>query len=192
MSDPQTALGPARAEGIATVEALPHRGMITLKGDLAAAGIKNAATGIAGTDMPGPLSCTMVDGRGIAWMAPDELLLFVPPEEVAQSLSAIETALAGAHATAVDMSDARAAFRVHGPHAREVLAKLSPVDFAPESFGPGTFRRTRLAQVPVAIWSEGAADFGVICFRSVAVYVFDILAGAAADGSAVGYFPAGS
>ena len=35
------------------------------------------------------------------------------------------------------MSDARAVFQVSGPSAREVMAKLCPVDLSPEAFKPG-------------------------------------------------------
>jgi len=192
MSEPQTALGGARFEGIATVEERPPQGMITLKGDLSDARIKNAATGVAGVDLPGPLEGFGLGERGIAWMAPDELLIFVPYDEVATTIEMIERLMDGAHATVVDVSDARAVFRIGGAHAREVLAKLTPADVSPDKFSRGSCRRTRLAQVPVAIWDEGDGRFGLICFRSVAVYVFELLATAAQDGAAVGYFPAGS
>ncbi|ARE39691.1 Sarcosine oxidase gamma subunit [Rhodovulum sp. P5] len=192
MSEPVTALGGRRFTGIATVEERPLQGMITLKGDLSDPRIKNAATGVAGVDMPGPLEGSGLGEHGIAWMAPDELLVFVPYQEVTRTIATIEKTLEGFHATVADVSDARAVFRVSGPHAREVLAKLTPADMSPEAFPPGSCRRTRLAQVPVAIWAEGEGALGLICFRSVAVYVFDLLANAAQEGASVGYFLAGA
>ena len=86
------------------------------------------------------------------------------------------------------MSDARASFRVSGPHAREVLGKLCPVDLAPAQFTPGMFRRTRMAQVPAALWLAEEDALQVICFRSQARYVFDLLCVAAQEGSEVGVY----
>jgi sarcosine oxidase subunit gamma len=68
------------------------------------------------------------------------------------------------------------------------MAKLAPVDFAPGAFGPGDFRRSRLAQVAGAFWMEEDGSFCIICFRSVADYVFKLLKVAAQPGSAVGAF----
>ncbi|SIO07871.1 sarcosine oxidase subunit gamma [Rhodovulum sp. ES.010] len=188
MSEPVTALNGARAEGIATVEEAPARGMVTLRADLSARKVKSAVRKVAGVALPDPLAASWDGPRGAAWMAPDELLLFMPSPEAAETVEALEAALEGQHATAADVSDARAVFRVHGPGAREVLAKLTPADMAPDAFPEGRVRRTRLAQVPVAIWAE-TGGFGLVCFRSVAGYAFDLLKGAAAPGSAVGYFP---
>jgi sarcosine oxidase subunit gamma len=95
-------------------------------------------------------------------------------------MEAIGKAMTGAHHLAVDVSDARAVFRVEGAKAEQVLAKLSPVDFA--KLEPGELRRTRAAQVAAALWREGDG-FTVVCFRSVARYVFDLLASGAKPGS---------
>ena len=84
--------------------------------------------------------------------------------------------------------NARAMVRLSGKGAREVLAKLSPVDLAPGSFGPGDFRRTRVAQVAAAFWMEADESFRIVCFRSVAEYLFGVLKVAAQPGSEVGYF----
>ncbi|MBL3608648.1 sarcosine oxidase subunit gamma [Rhodovulum sulfidophilum] len=190
MSEPVTALGGACIEGLVRIVEQPLQGMIALKGDLADAKIRNAATGVTGIDLPGPLEGRVEGERGLAWMAPDELLLFVPYAEVARTMETIGRALKGRHATLADMSDARAVFRLDGAAGREVLARLTPADMAPEAFGPGRFRRSRLGQVPAAIWCESPDRFGLICFRSVAVYVRDLLTAAAAA-PPVGYFPAG-
>jgi sarcosine oxidase subunit gamma len=93
------------------------------------------------------------------------------------------------HALAVNVSDARAMFRVSGgAAAREVLAKLCPVDMSPGVFKSGMFRRTRMAQVATAFWMDDNEDIYIICFRSVAQYVFDLLKTAAQPGSKVDVF----
>ena len=63
-------------------------------------------------------------------MSPDEYLLLLPYGETDAALATIAEALKGQHHLAVTLSDARAVFRVEGAKADQVLAKLSPVDFA--------------------------------------------------------------
>lgn len=188
MSETVTALGGAQYAGYATITEQPARGMITLRGNLAEVAVKNAATGVAGVDMPDQRACRIVGPRGIAWMSPDELLVMVPDDEVASTVTTMTETLAGQHSLVVDVSDARALFRIEGPGAREALAKLSPVDLSPAAFGPGQIRRTRLGHVPVAFWMVGDDAFELVCFRSVAQYVFDLLKAAAEPGGEVGVF----
>lgn len=164
------------------------QGMITLRGDLSAPKVKSAATSVAGGKMPIQGECTTIDARGIAWMSPDEVLVMCAYDTVTANLTKMQKALAKTHALVVNVSDARAVFEVSGPNAREVMAKLCPVDLSPETFKPGMFRRTRMAQVPAAFWMRDAETFQIICFRSVAEYVFGILKTASQPESKVGYF----
>tara|TARA_R110002072_G_scaffold22400_36_gene78618 strand:- start:2975 stop:3544 length:570 start_codon:yes stop_codon:yes gene_type:complete len=189
MSDPVTALKNAAFDGgIAAITEIGPLGMITLRGDLDAAFIRNASTAVAGVDYPDDRMCNCVGERGIAWMSPDELLVMCPYAEVAQSLDKIHKTINAHHTLAVNVSDARAVFQVKGPRAREVMAKLAPVDLAPGQFTPGMFRRTRMAQVPAAFWMRDDETFQIICFRSVAQYMFDVLKVAAQPGSQVDHF----
>ncbi|MGC3936419.1 sarcosine oxidase subunit gamma [Roseobacter sp. EG26] len=186
MSDPVTALDGAVSDaGIATITEVPLQGMITLRGDLSTTAVKNAATGVAAVDMPGQGEANCVENRGICWMSPDELLVLCPYETVAANIELMQKTLGDAHALAVNVSDARASFRVGGGRAREVIAKLCPVDLSPDAFKPGMFRRTRMAQVPAAFWMRDEDSFQIICFRSQAQYVFDLLTVAAQPGSEV-------
>lgn len=180
--------GIAWADGIAEIEEIGPLGMITLRGDLSATALRKAATGVAGVDMPVQGEARFKKDAGLCWMSPDELMVVCPYDKAAANLNKLRKALGDAHALAVDVSDARAVFRLSGPHAREVLAKLAPVDLSPGSFDPGMFRRTRLAQVPAALRMVDDETFEVICFRSVAQYVFDVLKVAGQPGSAVGFF----
>lgn len=164
------------------------QGMITLRGDLGSTAVKAAVRDVTSQDVPGSRGIAVEGERGVAWMSPDELLLLVPHGEAEAAVATMAEALKGDHATIANVSDARALFHVTGPHAREALAKLSPADLHPDSFGPGEMRRTRLAQVPAAIWQGSDDAFSVICFRSVAQYVFDILALSVKEGGEVGYF----
>ena len=188
MSDAVSALQGARFDGYVRVEEAGLRGMITLRGDPASAPVRKAATGAAGVDMPGQRQAQVNGDCGIAWMSPDELLVMVPYAEVDEKLAGIEKMLKGKHYLAVNVSDARAVFRLAGKAVREVVAKLAPVDMSPDAFGIGDFRRTRFAQVPAAFWMPDDQTVEIICFRSVAEYMFNILKDAATQGGEVGAF----
>jgi sarcosine oxidase subunit gamma len=174
--------------GIADIKEIGLQGMITLRGDLSAKTVIDAATTAAGVKMPEQGSANHDGASGLCWMSPDELLILCPYEDVKATLAGIHTALGKTHALAVDVSDARASLRVSGPNARDVMAKLAPVDFSAEGFRIGMFRRTRLAQVAAAFWMTDNQSFQIVCFRSNAQYVFDLLKVAAQTGSEVGFF----
>lgn len=150
---------------------IADRGMITLRGDLSDPRLCAAIEAETGLAMPPPRRIGFSDAQAAAWMAPDELMLFQPRAAVVARVAALGAALAGMHHLVVDVSDARALFRLEGRGAREVLAKGAPVDLAPQAFGPGDFRRTRLGQVAVAFWMPAAETFELMCFRSVADHV---------------------
>lgn len=186
MSEAVTALGGAQsAEGIAEIAEVPLQGMITVRGDLSDKKFLAAITKGRAKQMPGPGQAVIADDSGVAWMSPDEVLILCAYNDVALELAALQKNLGASHALAVNVSDARASFRITGPHARDVLAKLCPVDLSPDAFGPGQFRRTRMAQVPAALWQATPDTFQIICFRSQAQYVFDLLCLAAQPGSEV-------
>jgi sarcosine oxidase, subunit gamma len=164
-----------------SVDELRLQGMIGLRGDPV------ALSGACGLPLPGCGRICSDGDRTLAWMSPDELLLMLPHASVESTLSMLSNALMGQHYMAIDISDARATFALTGPGAREVLAKLSPADLHPDSFGPGQFRRTRLGQVAAAFWQVSDDAFQVICFRSVADYMAALLTQSAKDGR-VGHF----
>ncbi|MCT8160226.1 sarcosine oxidase subunit gamma [Pseudoruegeria sp. SHC-113] len=183
-----SALAGAQSSGIAKVSEAGMRGMITLRGDFADAGFAEAVKAVTGCDLPGQRNVAEQGGKGVAWMSPDEVLIMVPHDEAEAAVAQLCQALKGSHFMAVNVSDARAVFTIEGSGAREVLAKLAPVDLSPEAFGTGEIRRTRLAQVPAAFWMSGDEELTLVAFRSVAQYVFDLLTMSASEGSEVGFF----
>ncbi len=188
MSDPVSALSGARFEGIAKVEEAGLCGMITLRGDFASAGFAAAVKAATGADLPATGRIAEGTDGAAAWMSPDELLLMVPHPEVNTRPAVLTEALSGEHALAVNVSDARAVFRISGDGARETLAKVAPVDLSAAAFKAGDFRRTRMAQVAGAFWLNGEGTLTVVCFRSVGEYMFKLLSAAAHRQSAVGVY----
>jgi sarcosine oxidase, subunit gamma len=184
----ESALRGESFRGFATVSEAGLRGMVTLRADLSSPQVQAAVRQVAGVDLPGQRRIAQSgDGRGVAWMSPDEILVLCPRDEAGAVAAALGTALAETHHLVADVSDARAVLRVEGPDGalREVMAKLTPTDLAPDSFGPGELRRSRIAQVPAAFWIEDGG-VTVICFRSVARYAFDLLRLSATPGGEVG------
>ncbi|WP_243730738.1 sarcosine oxidase subunit gamma [Rubellimicrobium sp. CFH 75288] len=169
---------------MADVRALGPLGMVTLRTDLAAAA--GALRDGLGLDVPERLRIAGDTRRGAAWMAPDELLLFVAPGEGGAVAADLGRRLGEVPHLCADVSDLRVGFAVEGEGWREVLAKLSPADLHPDAFGSRAFRRTRLGQVAAAIWPEGDGAH-VLVFRSFGDYTLRLLRQSAFDG-AVGFF----
>lgn len=182
MAEAVSPLGGRVAEGAVTVRDGGLRGMITLRGDLSDPDLRALCEEVTGAAFPDRNRAQVAGQAGLAWMSPDEVLVMVPHAGVGAALARIGAGLAGRHHLAVDVSDARAVIVLDGAGAREVLAKVAPVDLHPAAFRPGDFRRTRLGQVAGAFWCEAPDRFVVVCFRSVADYAFALLAQSAKDG----------
>lgn len=179
MSDPASALGGASFTGFASVREIGPLGMISLRAK-DVTGLAEAVKAATGAGLPAVRRIETAGDNACGWMSPDEYLLVLPYAGVTAAIATLNAALAGQHFLAVDVSDARAVFRVEGDKAAQVLAKLAPVDFA--MLAPGELRRTRAAQVAAAFWQQGNG-YTVVCFRSVGRYMFDLLASSALPGS---------
>lgn len=163
---------------LARVAPVSGLGMVMIRADLDRAG--DAIAEAAGLPIPARTRIVVEGDRALGWMSPDELLLTLPHAEVPAAVAALSDALSGEHALVADVSDMRCVHDVIGDGADHVLAKLSPTDWA--NFPADGLRRTRLAQVPAAIWAV-PGGFRIIAFRSVTDYVAGILAVGAAPGS---------
>ncbi|MDD9722467.1 sarcosine oxidase subunit gamma family protein [Sulfitobacter sp. PR48] len=189
MSDPVSALKNISDDtGLVTISEIGPIGMITLRGDLSDKALVKAAVAAGGVNLPEQGHCNTQGSQGIAWMSPDELLIICAYADVQDRLADLREKLAGSHALVVNVSDARAVFDIKGDHAREVIAKLAPVDMHPDQFNGTMFRRTRFAQVPAAFWMPDGTSARIVCFRSVAQYMFDLLKTAAMPGSEVRHY----
>jgi len=167
----------------AAITALPPNGMVTIRGDFASAPFAASLREVTGLSVPDTRRITLDGQSALGWMSPDELLWLC--ENGPNSAAALSKALGEQHSLIVDVSDARARFRIEGSGAREVIAKGAPVDMAKLSLGE--IRRTRLGQVAVAFWmSEGNEAIDLICFRSVAGFVEEWLINAARPGTLPG------
>ncbi|MDO5647170.1 sarcosine oxidase subunit gamma [Paracoccus sp. (in: a-proteobacteria)] len=163
---------------LAQITRITGLGMVTIRADLPRMG--EALAESVGLPIPDATQITTDGKRSLGWMAPDELLLMLPVDQVADALILLEQALTGEPGLVVDMSDARVIIDITGPHTDDVITKLAPVDIARTT--PGTLRRSRLAQTAAAFWRI-PDGWRVIGFRSTADYLTTILHNAAAPGT---------
>lgn len=175
-------------EGFVEVRAIGLQGMVTIRGDFASDAIREAVTDVAKVAFPEQRGASVDGARGLLWMSPDELMLLVPHAEAAGCTARLAEALSGQHALVLDVSDARAVFRLKGRAVREVIAKLAPLDMAPDGLRPGELRRTRFGKVATGVWLEDEETATLFCFRSVSDYMFELLCTAAHPDSRVDYF----
>ena len=190
LNAPVNALGGARSQGFVSIEELPPIGMVILRGDFTASKFKSAVKKSAGVAIPALRQVAQAGDNTLCWMSPDELLLVTGYDSAADKKAALDKALSGQHFMAEVVSDARAMFRVIGQPAqvRELIAKPAPVDMSADAFAPGDIRRSHIGQVAAAFWMVDDNTLHLVCFRSVARYVFDLLDISATKGSEVGLF----
>ncbi len=133
-----------------------------------------------GVTRPEPRRIARGQDRACGWMSPDEYLILLPYDEAAAAEASLAQALSGRHHLVVNVSDARAIFRIEGAKADQVLRKLMPVDF--DRLERNELRRSRAAQTAAAVWAEDEG-FTLVCFRSAAGYVMGLLTHSAMPGS---------
>ena len=184
MSEVVSALAGARASGMVDLAEAGATGMITLRGDHALLGA--ALQSVLDLSAPGVRQVVAGNGAQVLWMSPDELLVITGYDAAPGIAVELEAALGDAFATVAVVSDARALIRLSGAQVRDVLAKLCPVDFS--SFPVGSLRRTRAAQVAAAVWRDSDDGWSLICFRSVAGYVWEALVTVAQPGGEVALY----
>jgi sarcosine oxidase subunit gamma len=77
------------------------------------------------------------------------------------------------------LSHSRTRIALAGAPARDVLARLVPLDFHPRAFAPGSFAMTGLHHTPVLIHCTGKTSFDVYALRTFAMSVWDAITDAA-------------
>ena len=140
-------------------------GMIAIRGDAESPSLQNAMK-LIGVAVPGKREIVGGPDLHAAWMAPDEVLVMLPVEQVRDAVGKLESALQGEHFLCVDVSDMRTCVEVSGYGSRDLLAKGTPVDVSPEAFRIGQFRRSLFAQIQAAFWLVGEQTVRMLCRRS--------------------------
>ena len=146
-------------------------GMILFRGDLKSKTLQEVIYEITKVKVPIRGKINTEGQSSIAWMSPDELLLFVPLKKVKSLTETLAKKLVDEDTLIWDISDLRTVFEIEGDYIREVLAKNTPADLNRDKMKKGVFRRTRFGQVAVAFWFESDTKWFLICRRSEAKYI---------------------
>jgi sarcosine oxidase subunit gamma len=136
-----------------------------------------------GVELP-TAPCTWVQGEtaAVIWLGPDEWLV-TSPFSTPEALDAgLRTAVAG-HGAVVDVSGQRTTLRLHGVHARDLLATGCALDLHPRAFPAGTAAQTTvgLAGVVLLALDDTAGDFRLIVRSSFARHLAGWLLDAAVE-----------
>ncbi|MEM9851402.1 MAG: sarcosine oxidase subunit gamma family protein [Pseudomonadota bacterium] len=187
MSEPQSVAQGASFDGAVTVADAGVRGMVTLRADLTDAAVAQAVKAATGLPMPALRRIETAGDRAVAWMSPDEAMVFCPYGDAPALADTLTDALGDTHSLVANVSDARAVFRLTREGVRQVLAKGTPADVSVAALPAGEMRRTRLGQVAVAFWLDDEETAHLVCFRSVGRFVWAWLQTASAPGSLPNY-----
>jgi sarcosine oxidase subunit gamma len=165
------------------------RGMIDLRGLASDRKFMAAAKQALGIELPKqPRTSTSWGEIKVLWLSIDQWLILAPRAKVAELLASLDTALAGIHSLAVDVSDMRAVIRLEGEGAREVLMKGCSLDLLSGEYGPGTVRRMRFAEIAALLHVVEDDAFDVYVFRSYADHAWDYLLATAREPAKIRLF----
>jgi heterotetrameric sarcosine oxidase gamma subunit len=176
----RTALGSAiaglRVHGdpaVVQLRELPAAAMIDLRLEPSDTTALTAAQSALALDLPlTPGKSRTRAGHVALWLGPDQWLIAAS----AASAALLVQTLDGVAASAVDVSDLRAAFELAGPRAEDVLRKGCAIDLHPRAFAPGDCALTSFARVRVALrQSDGRHTYQLFVERSYALYLWDWL-----------------
>lgn len=111
-----------------------------------------------GMGFPGAGRATGKAGARAIWFSQGQALLLGP----------VPDASLARHGALSDQSDAWAVVRLDGKGARDVLARLVPLDLRAGRFKRGATARTDLAHMPASLTRIGENAFQIMVFRSMA------------------------
>lgn len=115
-----------------------------------------------------------LDALGLAWPAPDRASLSAKAACLwsgrgqAFLIDAAPPKGLEASAALTDISDGWVALQIEGAGARDVLARLFPLDLAPAAFPVGATARSGLVHMMALLHRTGPEAFAVYLFRSMA------------------------
>jgi sarcosine oxidase subunit gamma len=160
----------------ARIAALPVYGCLDLRLDPRNEAAASAVASALDAALPGPNTWVTAGSAQVLWQAYDEWLILTADGRQTAFAASLHSALADAHGAVTDVTDLRAAFRLQGPRARDVLQKGCAVDLHPRVFGPASCVTTALARVRVTLRQvEAEPAYEILVERSYAAYLRDWL-----------------
>ena len=116
----------------------------------------------------------------IRWLGPDEWLLTLPFDNLAQAEADLRRS-GGAEVALVDVSGGQTVLLVQGDSATQVLMKSTSYDVGLQNFPVGKVVTTTFAQAQVVLRRVNDATFELILRRSYADYLWAWLRDAATE-----------
>lgn len=159
----------------------PLLGHVNLRGDPRDGRFIAAVERATGIALP-LASNTVAEGQDITicWLGPDEWLLVMPRNRVAETAGALCTALDGVFAAVTEISGGQTVIVLRGRGARDVLARGCPLDLHPRTFAPGRCAQSHLAKAPILLRQlDLEPAFEIVVRRSFADYLWSWLTDAA-------------
>lgn len=178
MADTPSFVGPRLAHALCEVEPGPPCARWVVRAPLTALDSVAAWLGVALPDRP--MAAHEEGSKAALRLGPDEWLVLdyrasagadpwppgPPPDEPV---------------SVVDVTDRQVAILISGVAAADLLNAGAPLDLSPGAFPVGRVVRTVFGRVEVVIWRRSAERFHLEVWRSMASYVWRILALAHAD-----------
>jgi sarcosine oxidase subunit gamma len=170
------------SNSVAIVEE-PFVTMVDLRVDATGPGAQAAAE-LLGVEVPTTASTYAKNGdTTVIWLGPDEWLVTRTTLTGLELEARLREAVAPHGGAAVDVSGQRTTLRLSGPHSRDVLAKGTPLDLDPRTFGEGTAAETTLGQAGVILLAADGSgtEYRILIRSSFARYLADWLLDAAEE-----------
>ena len=175
-------------EPIVLIEEVMDFGMITVKADFSDPEVCNSLKMATKVELPRTGKISFSNKISVGWMSTDERAIILKKTEADKIRDLIEKKMKNHDCLCVDISDSRRCFRLFGEGWREVLSKGSPIDLNPSKFGRGNFRRTRIANLAVAIWSVETDEAYLFSMCSVGEFILDWLNNANLKSDQINYY----
>ena len=152
---------------------LAFRGHINLRGDSGDEAFQAGVESVIGVRVPIEPNIVARSGENaIAWLGPDEWLVFSPPESREEMATKLTDALASLHASVNDISSGQTIIRLRGTRARDLLSKGCPVDLHPRVFGPAQCAQSHIAKSnALIIQVDEEPTYDIVVRRSFADYL---------------------
>jgi sarcosine oxidase subunit gamma len=160
----------------------PFVTMVELRVDPSGPGA-TAAASLLGVELPtAPCTYAKSVDTAVIWLGPDEWLVTGTSLTGPELETRLRDAVGPHGGAAVDVSGQRTTLRLRGSHSRDVLAKGTPLDLHPSTFGGGAAAQTRLGQTGVVLLAvEAGTDYRILVRSSFARYLADWLLDAAEE-----------
>ena len=162
-------------ESVVLVEEVNDFGLIIVKANFSDSKIRDLLQTSTGLKLPKNGRISIGKNLSIGWMSNDEHAIIIKNDDVDRFVTKITEKMKGYEHLCLNMSDSRRCFKLLGYGWREILSKGTPADLRSGVFGVGGFRRTRVANVAVAMWVISDKEAYVFSTYSVGDFILDWL-----------------